>query len=79
MSEVLAKVEEIFRDVFEDDELVVSVATKSEDIEEWDSMMHVGLILGVERAFGIRFTSAEVASLKNVGELIDTVERHKKS
>ena len=76
MSETLARVQQVFRETFDDDELAVARATKADDVEGWDSLMHVTLIVNVEKAFSIRFTSSEVARLKNVGELVDLVEAH---
>jgi acyl carrier protein len=75
MSDRLAQLNEIFREVFEDDDLVITRETTAKDVEGWDSLMHVTLVVNVERAFGIRFSSAEVAALKNVGELEGLVER----
>ncbi|HWE35536.1 MAG TPA: acyl carrier protein [Isosphaeraceae bacterium] len=60
---------EVFRDVFEDDELSVDRQTTAKDVEGWDSLMHVTLLVNVERAFGIKFRSSEIAGLKDVGEL----------
>jgi acyl carrier protein len=74
MEATLTRVTEVFRDVFNDDELLISRSTTAKDIADWDSVMHVSLIIQVEKAFGIRFLSTEVASLKNVGELLDLVE-----
>jgi len=71
----MAQLNEIFRDVFEDDELAITRETSAKDVEGWDSLMHVTLIVNVERAFGVKFSSAEVAALKNVGELEDLLER----
>lgn len=65
----------IFREVFEDDDLVVGRQTTAADVPGWDSLQHVSLILRVERHFGIRLSSAEVADLKSVGDLIDIVKR----
>jgi acyl carrier protein len=73
MDDLMARLNEIFRDVFEDDELEVTRETTAQDIEGWDSLMHVTLIVNVEKSFGIRFGSAEVASLQNVGQLADLV------
>jgi acyl carrier protein len=73
MDDLMALLNEIFRDVFEDDELHVTRETTAQDVEGWDSLMHVTLIVNVEKAFGVRFSSAAVASLKNVGELADLV------
>jgi acyl carrier protein len=76
MTDRLARLNEIFREVFEDDDLVVNHQTSAHDVEGWDSLMHVTLIVNVERAFGIRLRSAEVAGLKDVGELLDLIESH---
>lgn len=64
----------VFQDVFDDDELLVTRDTKASDVAEWDSLMHVNLILAVEREFDIRFSSMEVASLIDVGHLADLVD-----
>ncbi len=73
MDDLMARLNEIFRDVFEDDELEVTRETTAQNVEGWDSLMHVTLIVNVEKSFGIRFGSAEVASLQNVGQLADLV------
>jgi len=61
----------VFRDVFEDEELEISRETTATDIPDWDSLRHVTLMLNVEKTFGVRFSSAEIANLKDVGELLD--------
>ena len=76
MPNLLDKLTGVFRDVFEDDALIVTEKTTSAEVHGWDSLMHVRLMLNVERAFGIRFKSAEIAGLKNVGELVQLVSRH---
>jgi len=70
----IARLTEIFRDVFNDPALVISRQTTAKDVEDWDSVMHVSLIFQVEKTFGIRFSSSEVANLQNVGQLVDLVE-----
>ncbi|GLQ24691.1 acyl carrier protein [Algimonas ampicilliniresistens] len=70
----LSKIESIFRDTFEDDTLVITHATKADDIDEWDSLTHVGLILTIEAAFETRFNTTEIASLQNVGDLVTLLE-----
>lgn len=72
---MLDRVNAVFRDVFDDDELTVGRETSAADVAGWDSLMHVRLILAMEKAFRVRFSSSEVASLKNVGDLVDLVER----
>lgn len=76
-TEILRKVEEVFRDVLDDDEITLAATTSANDIEEWDSLTHVELVRAVEKAFGIRFTSAEILAWKNVGEMVESVARHK--
>lgn len=75
--EILHKVEEVFRDVLDNEEITLAETTTANDIEEWDSLTHVELVRAVEKAFGIRFTSAEILSWKNVGEMVASVARQK--
>lgn len=75
--EILHRVEEVFRDVLDNEEITLAEATTANDIEEWDSLTHVELVRAVEKAFGIRFTSAEILSWKNVGEMVESVARYK--
>lgn len=63
--------QDIFRDVLDDDEIVLSDATTADDIDEWDSLSHIQLIVAIEKAFKVKFTSKEILSWKNIGELID--------
>jgi acyl carrier protein len=71
-SEIIAKMPDIFDEVFEY-EGALSPATTAEDVEEWDSLGHIRLMLAVEKVFGIRFQPSEVIGLKNLGELADLV------
>jgi acyl carrier protein len=64
----------VFQQVFDDDELIVTRETTAADVDGWDSVTHVSVILSLEKRFAIRFTSAQVASLKSVGELADLIE-----
>ena len=72
---MLERVNEVFRTVFDEDDLTIARETTAADVEGWDSLMHVRLMLAVEKAFGVRFSSSEVASMHNVGDLIDILER----
>ncbi|MBR0171616.1 MAG: acyl carrier protein [Lachnospiraceae bacterium] len=69
--EVFEKVNEIFRDVFEDDTIVVTDITTAADIEDWDSYEHINLINAIEQTFSMKFTMGQVVSMKNVGEMVD--------
>jgi acyl carrier protein len=73
MNPELKALTEVFQQVFEDDELTITHETKATDIDSWDSLMHVSLILAVEKRFRVRFSSSEVSSLMNVGMLIDLI------
>jgi acyl carrier protein len=69
MSDVHTRLSTIFRDVFDDESLVLRDDLTAEDVENWDSLTHINLIVAIEKEFRIRFTTAEVSRLKNVGEL----------
>jgi len=75
MRDLMSELTQVFQDVFEDDVLVISRSTTAADVAGWDSLQHVTLILQVERRFGFRLSSAEVADLKSVGDLLDIVQR----
>jgi acyl carrier protein len=72
-SGVLAKVIEIFSDVMEVDPEQASADTTAEDVESWDSVSHIRLIISVESAFGTTFTSAEIGSIQRLGDVADTL------
>ena len=74
MSQTIERLTNVFQRVFESSDLSVDRDTTAADIVEWDSLMHVTLMVNVEQEFGVRFSSSEVARLKNVGELLDLVE-----
>lgn len=71
--EVFERVTDIFRDVFDDDELVILDSTNSEDIEDWDSLEHIQLIVGMEKEFKVKFDIKTVNSLENVGQMVDLI------
>lgn len=72
-NQILARVEAIFRDIFDNEALVVSRATSAVDIEEWDSLNNINIIVAIEKEFKIKFILSELVSLKNVGEMIDLI------
>jgi acyl carrier protein len=71
---VYAKLTEIFRDVLNNDEIVLARHLTANDVAGWDSLSHVRLILTVEKAFRVSFTASQVGRLKNVGELADLIQ-----
>jgi acyl carrier protein len=71
--EVFAKLNEIFRDVFNDDSIVVGDATTAKDIQGWDSLRHITLLSAIEDEFGFKFKMKDVVGLHNVGEMVDVI------
>ncbi len=69
------KLEQVFRDVFDDDSIVLTDATSSKDIDDWDSLAHIQLIASIEDTFNIKFTLEEAVSAENVGEFIGIIEK----
>ena len=67
------RLNEVFQNVFDDEDITVDRDTTADDIEDWDSLEHIRLIAAVEREFGVKFTMKEVSSMKNVGEMIDNI------
>ena len=72
-AETLGRVNDLFRELFDDDDIVVSETTTAKEVEGWDSLAHISVILAVEREFRIKLAAAEVGSLKNVGQMIDLI------
>ena len=64
---------QIFHDIFDNDTLEISETTTAADVEEWDSLNHVNLIVAVEKAFKIKFSTREVKGMQNVGEFIQSI------
>ena len=71
-AEVLARLQSIFDDIFLD-EVVVTPELSAQDVDEWDSLLHISLVVAVEEAFGIRFRVGEVEATKNVGDFADLI------
>ena len=71
----MTAVTQIFRDVFDDEELVITDSTNSDDIEDWDSLEHISLIISMEKEFNMKFDIKEVNKLENVGQMVDLIKR----
>ena len=65
---------EIFQDIFDDDEIVVEASTTSDDIEDWDSLEHINLVVAIEKRFGLKFSMVEVNGMKDVGEMVEIIK-----
>jgi acyl carrier protein len=73
-TEILAKMQTVFDDVFLDD-VKVTPELSANDVEEWDSLLQISLVLGVEKAFNVRFRVGEVEATKNLGEFANLIQR----
>ena len=71
--EIINQVQDIFRDVLDEEEIILGDTTTADEVEGWDSLSHIQLVVGIEKHFNIKFTSKEILSWKNVGELIDCI------
>ena len=74
-NEIYSRVNEVFRDVFDDQTITVNDNTTADDIEDWDSLAHITLISAIEDEFHIRFDMKIILKMKNVGELVDYIEK----
>ncbi len=72
-SEIILKVNDVFKDVFDDENLIIDRNTSSENIEDWDSLNHIILVVEIEKKLSIRFNSGEISTFKNVGEMCDAI------
>lgn len=72
-NEIFKNLTEVFRDVFDDESINISESTTADDIEDWDSLEHINLIIAVEKKFNIKFKMKDVVAMKNVGEMVDII------
>jgi acyl carrier protein len=73
-NEIVSRLTPIFRDVFNNDALVVSEGMTAKDVPTWDSLSNINMIIAVEKAFGVKFRIKDVRALKNVGELLELIK-----
>ena len=71
--EIFERLNNVFRDVFDDDTIVVTETTTSKDIEDWDSLEHINLVVAVEQEFGMKFNMNEVTTMKDVGDMVNII------
>ena len=71
--EILGQVQEIFRDILDDEDIVLCDSTTADDVDGWDSLTHIQLIVAIEKRFKLKFTSKEILGWRNVGEMIDSI------
>ncbi len=73
-NEILDQVQLIFLDILDEESLSLTAETTAQDVEGWDSLTHIQLIVAIEKYFKIKFTSKEILSWKNIGEMLDSIE-----
>lgn len=72
--EILVKLQEIFREVFGKNNLIISEETNASDIEEWDSLMHISILEAVQEDFSVSFALNEIVEMKNVGDMVSGIQ-----
>jgi acyl carrier protein len=73
--QILAGLTDVFRDIFDDPALVISDETTADDIDEWDSLNHINLVIAAQSRFGVKFKTGEIETLKNVGDLVQLIRQ----
>jgi len=74
MSDILNKLQPIFQDIFEDDELLITAESNADTVEDWDSLAHIILIFAIEQEFEIKFALGELEAMKNVGDMVELMQ-----
>lgn len=77
-SDIYTRLRDVFHEVFDDDSIAVRPDLSAKDVDGWDSLSHVRLMLTVERTFGVKFSASDVGKLKNVEELVRLVQSKSK-
>ena len=75
MTQMIEQLLSIFRNVFDDDDLVINPSTTAQDIDGWDSLAHISLIVAIEKSFNLRFSTAEIFDFENVGQMAELILR----
>lgn len=73
--EILSKLQSVYRDILDDENIVLTEETTAEDIEEWDSLTHVQIVAEIQKEFDVKFSAKEMLLWENVGDIIDAIER----
>ena len=74
MSDILKKLQPIFQDIFEDDELSITAESNANTVKGWDSLVHITLIFAIEQEFEIKFALGELEAMKNVGDMVELMQ-----
>jgi acyl carrier protein len=74
-AQVYSKLTTVFREVFDEDDLHLKPETTADDVDGWDSLTHIRLVLAVSKSFGVKFSASEIGGLKNVGEFVELIQK----
>lgn len=72
-TELLKQINDVFVDTLDNEEIILQETTTANDVEDWDSLTHIMLVVAVEKKFKLKFTSKEILSWQNVGEMMDCI------
>ena len=75
MDSLLAEVQEVFRAVFDRPDLVITRESNASNVEDWDSLTHINLVMAIEKKYKIKFALGELKELENVGDLLDLIQK----
>lgn len=75
-AQIYSRLAEIFEDVFDDDSIKLSPELSAKDVDGWDSLTHIRLLLTIEKAFKVKFSTSEIGKLENVGDLVSLIKAH---
>jgi len=72
--DILSQIKDIFIDTLDNEKIVIEETTQATDVDEWDSLTHIILVVAIEKNFKINFNSTEILSWKNIGEMVNCIE-----
>jgi acyl carrier protein len=72
--QILEQITQIFRSIFKDNSIIINEAISAQDIDEWDSLNNIQIVIAVEKHFKVRFKSSEIRTWKNVGEMVNSIQ-----
>ena len=75
-AQIYSRLAEVFADVFDEDTIQITPELSAKDVDGWDSLTHIRLILTIEKAFKIKFSTSEIGRLENVGDLVSLIKAH---
>ena len=73
--QIYTRLTSVFRDVFDEDDLVLTPETTADDVDGWDSLSHIRLVLAVSKSFDVKFSASEIGGLKTVGEFVQLIRK----